>query len=109
MDQLTRKLIGNFGYRLLVSTVFSLQDYLNTYISLNTIQDVRNFFFDQLYAPEHIKQESCRVLEKLAQQILLKNETIILNGKVKRFGIRRIGLGVCDIFLHEGRDNCVFE
>ncbi len=79
------------------------------FINMNTIQDVKDFFFDQLHVSEHVKQDSCRILERLAKEILLRNETIIINGKVKRFGIRRIGLGVCDIFLHDGKDTCMFE
>jgi hypothetical protein len=70
---------------------------------MKTIQEVKDFFFDELNVPEHEKKNKCRVLEKLAREILLKNESIILNGKVKWFGISRIGLGVCEVFLHENR------
>jgi hypothetical protein len=76
---------------------------------MKTIQEVKGFFFDELNAPEHEKKNTCRVLEKLAREILLKNETIILKGKVNWFGIRKIGLGVCEVFLHDRKVTCMVD
>jgi hypothetical protein len=75
---------------------------------MTTIKDVKDFFFDQLNVPEHTKQDTCRVIERLAKVILLNNESIIINGKVKWFGIRKLGLGVCEIFLHDGKKTYIF-
>jgi hypothetical protein len=82
---------------------------LNIFINMDTIRDVKDFFFDQLYAPEHVRKEKCRVLERLAKEFLLRNETIVINGKVRWFGIRRIGLGVCEIFLNDRQTTCMYE
>jgi hypothetical protein len=76
---------------------------------MTTIQEVKDFFFNELNVPEHEKKNECRVLEKLAKEILLRNETIILNGKVTWFGIRKIGLGVCEVFLHDREVTCMFD
>ena len=76
---------------------------------MKTIQEVKDFFFNQFNAPGDLRQKRCRVLEELARELLLNNETIILNGKVYWFAIRRIGLGVCEIALAYKDVTCLFE
>jgi hypothetical protein len=68
---------------------------------MKTIQEVKDFFFAQLNVPAHAKEHKARILEKLAREILLRNETIIIDGTVKWFRLRRMGLGVYEISLNE--------
>ena len=68
---------------------------------MKTIQDVKDFFFAQLNVPEHARENKTRIVEKLAKEILLKNETIIIGGTVKWFRLRKLGLGVYEINLND--------
>jgi hypothetical protein len=76
---------------------------------MTTIQEVKDFFLNELNVPEHEKKNKCRVLEMLAKEVLLRNESIILNGKVTWFAIRKIGLGVCEVSLNDKKVTCMVE
>lgn len=65
------------------------------------IKEVKEFFFIQRTVPEHAKRNGIRVLKKVAQKMLLNDESIIIDGKVKWFNIRPIGLDVCEITLND--------
>ena len=72
--------------------------------SISELNDLYRFFFET----ERIKQqfpnlkteESVRIPQKLAKQILLNNQHIIINGKIKFFTIKNLGLGICQIEIN---------
>ena len=66
-----------------------------------TIQNVKQFFFDQLYATPHNKKSCVRVEKKVAKQMLLDNETIIIEGKVRGFNLLHIGMGIYEVTLND--------
>ena len=66
-----------------------------------TIEDVKEFFFTQRTVPEHAKRNGIRVLKKVAQKMLLNDESITIDGKMKWFNIRPIGLDICEITLND--------
>lgn len=66
-----------------------------------TTQDVKQFFFDQLQAPLHTRKSCVRVPQKLAKQMLMNNENMIIEGKVRGFSIVHIGMGVYEIGLND--------
>ena len=68
--------------------------------NLNTIQDVKDFFFAQSNLPKPVREDKARIVESLAKEILLRNETIYIDGTVKGFKLRSIGLGVYEIKLN---------
>jgi hypothetical protein len=68
---------------------------------MNTIQDVKDFFLNELNLPEHTRQHKARILEKLAKELLLRNESMIIGGTVKWFRLRRLGLGVYEVKLND--------
>jgi len=68
--------------------------------NLNTIQDIKDFFFAQSNAPKPVREDKARIVESLAKEILLRNETIYIDGTVKGFKLRSIGLGVYEIKLN---------
>ena len=68
---------------------------------MNTIQDVKDFFLNELSLPDHTRQNKARILEKLAKELLLRNESMIIEGTVKWFRLRRLGLGVYEIKLND--------
>jgi len=68
--------------------------------NLNTIQDVKDFFFAQSNVPKPVREDKARIVESLAKEILLRNETIYIDGTVKGFKLRSIGLGVYEIKLN---------
>lgn len=73
---------------------------------MKTIQDVKEFFFADLKLPDHKKLNKVRIVKKLAKEMLLNNEIIILDGKVKWFKIRELGLGVCEVELNDAKNTC---
>jgi hypothetical protein len=68
--------------------------------TLNTIQDVKDFFFAQSNVSKPVREDKARIVESLAKEILLRNETIYIDGTVKGFKLRSIGLGVYEIKLN---------
>lgn len=68
--------------------------------TLNTIQDVKDFFFAQSNAPKPVREDKARIVESLAKEILLRNETIFIDGTIKGFKLCSIGLGIYEIKLN---------
>lgn len=66
-----------------------------------TIQNVKQFFMDQIHMTPHNQKSCIRVPQKLAKQMLLDNETIIIGGKVRGFNIIHIGMGIYEVTLND--------
>jgi chromosome segregation ATPase len=68
--------------------------------NLNTIHDIKDFFSAQSNVPKPVREDKARIVESLAKEILLRNETIYIDGTVNGFKLRSIGLGVYEIKLN---------
>ena len=76
--------------------------------SVETEQDLKNFFLDNLRLPNHRRVEEIRVPAKFAREILKNNLTMIIDGQVKWFIIKNLGLGVYSVSLNNDTKETIY-
>ena len=76
---------------------------------IDDLDKLRTIFHQNMIISDFNKINSIRISSKLGRELLLNNSSVIVNGIVKWFKIKNLGLGVCEVRLNDESKETVME
>ncbi len=77
--------------------------------SISDINQLRSFFHNESKCTELNRVNSVRITRKLGQELLLNNHNVTVDGLVKWFKIKNLGLDVCQVELNNETRETIYE